>query len=113
MNDYQVRRGKIVEFQGSWMSGLGALVIDDEDRGVVSIPCENAQTVRCLEGAFSNVIGDAHDVKTDGGHVGQEVYYSMDEMGLILGAFTPVDEAPDALVDFYEKEREVEDEGGD
>jgi hypothetical protein len=98
----EVFKGRIVAFGGSWGSGLGTLVIDDEKRGRVSILCENGATVRALDAAFCNVIGDAHDVKTDGGHVGQGIYYSTDDFG-ILEAFTPVDDAPPELVRIYEE----------
>ena len=94
----EVNRGVIEAFQGSWGSGLGFLVISG-----VPVPCENGSTVRALEACFGNVIGDAHSVDNEnGGHVGQEIFYSMDDFGMVLAAFTPVDEAPEALIEAWE-----------
>ena len=105
--EVKVFKAKIVAFQGSWQSGLASLVLEDLDGyGPPSVYCENAQTVRCLEGAFGNVIDDNHSVNPEGGHVGKEIYYSLDDFGLILECFTPVEEASQELIDFYEKERE-------
>ena len=104
----QVNRGTIQAFGGSWLSGLGYLLIDDVEQGPVSVPCENAPTVRALEACFGDVIGEGHTVDHEGGHVGKEVFYSMDEMGLVLAAFTPVEDASPELVEAYEKERASE-----
>lgn len=101
-SDIEVRKGKIIGFRGSWQSGLATLIIDDADYGIVHIPCDNAPTVRALEGAFGDVIGEGHTVKEDGGYVGQEIYYSVDFVG-VLEAFTPVEEAQEELVKLYKK----------
>ncbi len=98
-----IHKGKIVALHGSWGSGLATLIIDDVDLGTQMIPCENGQTVRSLENAFGDVIGDAHNIKEDGGHIGKEIYYSTD--GFILDGFTPVDDAQAELVELYEKEK--------
>jgi len=100
-----IHRGTIEGFRGSWGSGMGALFIRDEQGEVRSIPCDNAPTVRALERAFGNVIGDAHDVVAGGGHTGQEVYWAYDEYGLVLGGFVPVAEAPPELVEAYESQQ--------
>jgi len=101
-----VRRGTIKRFGGSWGSGLGFLEIEDsEGAGVEQVPCENAATVRALEGAFGDVIAEGHCVNPEGGHVGQEIYWSYDETGLVLASFTPVDEASEELLDVFENER--------
>jgi len=86
-----MKLGTIQGFQGSWGSGLGFLVLETSE-GVTSVPCDNGATVRGLQAAFGDVIGDAHDVKGDGGHVGKQIIYSMDEMGLVLGGFTKADD---------------------
>ena len=100
-----IEKGKILEFRGSWGSGLGYLVIEDSKTGqILAVPCENASTVRALEGAFGNVIAPGHSVDPQGGHVGQEVYWSYDDMGLTLEAFTPVDQASPELIEHYEKQ---------
>jgi len=81
----RVGHGVINGFRGSWMSGLGQLVIDG-----IAIPCDNAPTVRALEAAFGGVIAPGHTVSQEAIQ-GKEVYYSMDDMGLVLESFTPVD----------------------
>jgi hypothetical protein len=88
-----IHKGKILGFEGSWGSGMGFLTLEDsETHRLMRIPCENSSTARALEAAFGNVIGRAHDVKSNGGHIGKEIYWSYDEMGLVLGGFTPVEE---------------------
>jgi hypothetical protein len=88
-----MEHGIIKEFHGSWGSGLGHLVIEDIETGLVQgVPCDNGPTVRALESAFGNVIGDAHDVSQQGGHVGQEIYWDWDEFGMTMGGFTPAAE---------------------
>jgi hypothetical protein len=96
-----IRIGTIVGLGGSWQSGLAHLQFKD---GTV-VRCENTATVRALEAAFGNVIGPGHTINNEtGGHVGQEVYYSTDDFG-ILAAFTPVDEASPELESAYEKQQ--------
>lgn len=86
-----MNRGIIKGFEGSWGSGIGHLVIEDSETGAEErVPCENGPTVRALESAFGDVIGAGHNVESEGGHVGQEIYWDYDEMGLMLGGFTPV-----------------------
>ena len=95
-----VQRGIIRGFSGVWGSGLAFLEIEESETGAVHpIPCENGATVRALESAFGDVIGEGHCVDPNGGHVGQEVYWSTD--GLLLTSFTPVDQAPPELVEMY------------
>lgn len=103
----EVYRGKIKAFHGSWMSGIGHLVIENEDGVVMDVPCENAPTVRALEGAFGNVIGPGHSVlpPEEAGYYDREVYWSFDELGLIFEGFTPVEEATPGLISIYEAER--------
>ncbi len=98
-----IHKGRIQLFSGSFMSGLAKLTIEDERRGLVEVMCDNAPTVRALEGAFGNVIGAGHTVNTRGGHVGQEIYYLTDGIG-ILDGFTPVDDAPPEMVRMYEED---------
>ena len=81
-----MHRGTITGFQGTWGSGLGCLLVD-----YVRVLCENAPTVRALEGAFGDVIAPGHTVNQEA-IIGREIYYSMDDLGLVLGGFTPVDE---------------------
>jgi hypothetical protein len=95
-----MRRGRIVRFEGSWMSGLGALVIEDHFTGCAEhVYCENAQTVRCLEGAFGDVIAPGHTVN-QAAIAGREIFWSADGLGVLLG-FSPVEGMdPDMLVQF-------------
>lgn len=103
-----IRKGKLKGFRGNWMSGLAYLVIEDSESGMTEeVMCENGSTVRALEGCFGNVIGDAHCVEPDerAGFYDKEVYWNMDEMGLILAGFTPVDDAPEEVVALFNQER--------
>lgn len=103
-----VRKGKLKGFRGSWQSGLATLIIEDSETGCTEeILCENGATVRALEGCFGNVIGDAHCVKSDqkAGFYDEEVYWSMDELGLTMAGFTPVEEATEELVALFDQER--------
>lgn len=81
-----VYRGIIDGFVGSWMSGLGTLVVSG-----VPVHCENGATVRALDSCFGNVISPGHSVNNKAIQ-GKDIVYSMDEMGLILEAFTPTKE---------------------
>lgn len=101
-----IHKGTLVQFAGSWQSGLGYLIIrDSETLAVEQVPCENAPTVRALEACFGKVITEGHTASGNG-YKGQEVYWSYDEFGLCLGGFTPVDDASEELVEAYESERE-------
>ena len=92
----EIKKGRLIQFHGSWGSGLGILVIEDSETGIPEhVPCDNGATVRALEAAFGNVITPAHTANGDG-YKGQEVYWSYDELGLVLEGFTPVaDATPD------------------
>jgi len=89
-----IKKGKILEFRGSWGSGLGTLFIEDSETGEVeAVLCENGPTVRALEAAFGNVITPGHSA-CGSGHKGQEIFWSVDDLGLLSG-FTPVEQAYD------------------
>ncbi|MBA7600746.1 hypothetical protein ES703_07805 [subsurface metagenome] len=97
----EIRKGKLIQFHGSWGSGLGTLEIEDSATGVRErVPCDNSTTVRALEDAFGDVITDGHTANGNG-YKGKEVYWSCDEFGLVLEGFTPVEEAEPELVDCY------------
>jgi len=88
-----MNKGTIVQFRGSWGSGIGFLDIKDSETGEVqSIPCENSPTVRALEACFGNVITEGHTANGRG-YIGKEIYWDYDELGMILEGFTPVDES--------------------
>ena len=91
------RKGKLIQFRGSWGSGLATLEIEDSETGAHElIPCDNGATVRALESAFGDVITEGHTANGDG-YRDQEVYWSYDELGLVLEGFTPVKDAPPVL----------------
>jgi len=93
----RILKGVIEGFRGTRNSETGYLLISGRP-----VPCANPATVRALEACFGNVIAPGNTVdNVNGGHVGQEVYYSTDEFGLLEG-FTPVEDAPRALVEFHE-----------
>jgi len=93
----EIRKGRLIQFRGSWGSGLGTLEIEDSETGLhEQVFCDNGATVRALEAAFGNVITDGHTANGDG-YKGQEVYWSLDELGLVLEGFTPVGDAPPIL----------------
>jgi len=93
----EIRKGKLIQFHGSWGSGLGTLEIGDSETGAHElIPCDNGATVRALEAAFGDVITPAHTANGDG-YKGREVYWSYDELGLVLEGFTPVEDGSPAL----------------
>lgn len=101
----EIMKDRIIALQGSWGSGLATLVLENDQ-----VFCENGATVRALDAAFGNVIGEGHTIDNKkGGHVGKEIYYSLDAMGMLLEAFTPVEDASEELINAYEKERS----GGD
>lgn len=93
-----IMKGTIERFVGSWGSGLGYLVIDG-----VSVPCENGPTVRALDACFGDVITFGHSVNQEA-IKGKEIYWSYDEFGLILGGFTPVEDADPEVVEAYESQ---------
>ncbi len=93
----ELRKGKLIQFGGSWGSGLGTLEIEDSETGEHErVPCDNGATVRALEGAFGDVITPAHTANGNG-YKGREVYWSLDELGLVLAGFTPVEDGSPAL----------------
>ncbi len=92
----EIRKGRLIQFRGSWGSGLGTLEIEDSETGEREhVPCDNGATVRALEAASGNVITDGHTANGDG-YKGREVYWSLDELGLVLEGFTPIE---DGLLD--------------
>jgi len=97
-----MRKGILKGFEGSWGSGLGYLLIQDAETQVVErVPCDNGPTVRALNSAFGNAIGEGHTVNQSG-FVGQEVFWDYDDMGLTMAGFCPVEEASEELIDAYE-----------
>ena len=101
----EIREGRLIQFHGSWGSGLGILEIEDSETGEHEhVPCNNGATVRALEAAFGSVITPGHTANGNG-YKGKEVYWSYDKFGLVLEAFTPVKDAPPELVACYNEKK--------
>jgi len=99
----EIKKGRLIQFHGSWGSGLATLEIEDSETGIHElIPCDNGATVRALESAFGDVITEGHTANGDG-YKGQEVYWSLDELGLVLEGFTPVEDVSSDLASQYQK----------
>lgn len=100
----KIYKGTIKDFSGSWGSGVGYLTIEDsKTKKIEEIPCENGQTVRALENCFGNVITANHTANGTA-FKDREIFWSYDEIGLVLGGFTPVEEASAELIEQYYKE---------
>jgi hypothetical protein len=69
--------GEITGFAGLAGSGLATLFIDDSP-----VLCENTTTVRALEAAFGNIIGEGHTVNISS-IIGQTIIYSVNSYGLL------------------------------
>lgn len=95
-----IHKGTISGLHSSWGNGLAMLSFEDGTQ----VPCDNGPTVRAMESVFGGVVGAAHTIDPAGGHVVQEVFNSMDDFGLTLGWFVPIDEATDDLIDAYESQ---------
>lgn len=96
----RIRRGTIQGICGSWGSGLATLVLTAPDGNAVGVACDNGATVRALDAAFGDVIGPGHSIKSQGGHIGQDIWYWLDDMGLCLAGFLPVGEETPELLDY-------------
>lgn len=98
----EIRKGKILGFQGSWGSGLAQLVIETPDGRTDYVNCDNTPTVRALERAFGNVIAEGHMINNEA-IKGKEIYYSIGDFGILEG-FTPVEEASSELEEMYKNQ---------
>lgn len=88
-----MQKGTILDFTGSWSSGVAMLTIKIDDGTELSIPCENSQTVRALDACFGGVIVPGHSVGVDAIR-GKEIYFSLDDFGMLKG-FSPIE--PDEM----------------
>ena len=75
--------GKIVGFEGYWGSGIGTLVVENNDI-ITRINCENAQIVRVLDMLFPGTIGPGHTVNVDN-IIGEWIKYEIDDLGILAG----------------------------
>ena len=101
-DSFVIKKGEIMDFQGSWGSGIATMVIKREDGKIERVPCENTQTTRALDSAYGGIeAGHSFNVKNI---KGKEIYYSMDDMGLVMGGFMPVEQADQELETKYLKQ---------
>lgn len=102
-----VRKGKIVDFEGTWGSGLATLVIKDSETGKeMRLSCENTPTVRAFVDAYGReVIGAGHTVNVNE-LKGKEIYWTKGEW-IDFGGFVPVELATPDLIEKYEKDKEA------
>ena len=84
-----MNRGKIVDLRGTWFSGLANIVLETET-SIVTIPCDNAATVRALEAIFGNVIQEGHTVDVEAIR-GKEIYYGLGKHAKALIWIRPVE----------------------
>ncbi len=99
----QIYRAKILGFQGSWGSGMAFLNVEDLDTGTIeAVPADSGPLGRALGSAFG-AIGSGHTI--DNSQIeGQEIFYVMDDMGLTMGCFMPVEEAGAELWEAYDQQ---------
>jgi len=98
----EIQKGKIINFIGSWGSGIAQLEIQKDSGLIININCENTSTVRALDGAFGNVIDNNHSVNNKA-IKGKEIFFSVSEWGILEG-FTPVEEASTELLEQFNKQ---------
>lgn len=80
-----LQKGTILDFSGSWGSGMGFLKVKLQNGTIKSIPCDNAETVRSLEAAFGDTISEGHTVKKKGAYVGKKISFAMTDWGTMEG----------------------------
>jgi hypothetical protein len=98
-----IKKGQIMGFEGSWGSGIATLTLKGEDGRIVNIPCDNGPTVRSLESAYGNIIGESHTASIKN-IKGKWIYYDTEEWGTLAG-FTPEEEATPEVIEAYEKSK--------
>jgi hypothetical protein len=96
----KIEKGTILNFRGSWGSGIGYLVIQKEgEREEISVPCENGATVRALSN-YVDCITTGHGVDVDK-IKGMEIFYAMEGWGTMAG-LVPTEHATPEMWDLYE-----------
>jgi len=76
--------GTILDFRGSWGSGIATLTVEDSKGQKRTIQCENAPTVRALDAIFGDVITPSHRVDVEK-IIGRKIRYSVDDLGILTG----------------------------
>jgi hypothetical protein len=95
--DVEIYKDTISGLSGHPMSGLWLLQFESGR----SVHIESGYGVRQLASCFGATEGSGDLLDKI---VGKVVYWSYDEMGLVLGGFTPVDEAGEELIELYESQ---------
>ncbi len=90
----ELRRGVIVDFRGSWGSGLAGLVIEEEDKQV-TVYADSGPLGRALQSLYGAACpGNTIDVSKI---EGKEILFSTDDLGLLVG-FAPADVDDDDFI---------------
>lgn len=88
-----IRKGTILGVRDGVRPEIAVLDMCDSSTGeVVGVYCDAEATRHYL----SVVFGDQHQ--------GQEIYWTLDPLGLMLSGIIPVDTAPESIVKLYEEE---------
>lgn len=90
MIEQELLVGEIVDFSGSWGSGIATLTIKHDDESIKNYSCENAEMVRALDSAFGNVITSGHSVNVNA-IKGKRIEFKMTDYGIIAG-FSPLED---------------------
>ena len=77
----KMRTGVIVDFCGSWSSGIAELVVKCNGE-IIRILCDNAATVRALASISPDVIAPGHMVNISS-LFGRKIRFATDEFGLL------------------------------
>lgn len=98
-----MKKGKIVEVEGSWMSGLATLVVEDEEGNRHTIHADNGPLFRSLERYFGDVIKAGRTADTDNVE-GKWIYYEVTPWDTLAG-FVPAERAPTEVKEKYKREK--------
>ena len=79
-----MQRATILDFKGTWGSGIAMLSLQVGNGMKLDVPCENAQTVRALDSCFGGVISPGHGVNVEA-IKGKEIYFGLDDLGMLEG----------------------------
>ncbi len=82
----ELLEGEITGWSSQWGSGLAQLFIDG-----VPVHCDNACTVRALDGCFGGFISANNHCVDQNAIIGKRITYSVDALGILEG-FSPVEE---------------------
>jgi hypothetical protein len=101
-DNFELQKGEILNYSGSWGSGLGTFTIKRDDGKIVQVHSDNAPTIRSLESAYGDVIQEEHTFNVNA-IKGKKIYYSVESWGTMAG-FQPEEEASEELEEKYLKQ---------